>query len=105
MTTFPVARYIFSERASLRRIEFRRIRRQFIVLSNIHPNPEQDEINIKDETKFKIHTYNDKSLESEMPEFLTDPNFYFKLHNLKKEDDADLEKLSESEYTEVKEQD
>jgi len=97
-----VARFIFSERASRRRIEFRRIRKQYIVLANIHPNPEQDKINIDDETKFKIHTYTDKSLEAEMPDFLTDPNFYFKLYNLKKEEEQDIEKLSDAEFTDVK---
>ncbi len=71
-------------------------------MANINPNPEQDKINIDDETKFKIHTYTDKSLETEMPDFLIEPNFYFKLYNLKKEEDADLERYSESEFTEVK---
>ena len=96
-----MARYIFSERASLRRIEFRRIRRQYTILANIHPNPEQDKANIDDETKFKIHTYTDKSLEHEMPDFLIDPNFYFKLYNLKKEEDADLARYSDSEFSGV----
>jgi hypothetical protein len=37
-----------------------------------------------------------------MPDFLIEPNFYFKLYNLKKEEDADLERYSDSEFTEVK---
>jgi len=102
LSTLPVARFIFSERASRRRIEFRRIRKQYIVLANIHPNPEQDKINIDDETKFKIHTYTDKSLEAEMPDFLTDPNFYFKLYNLKKDEEEDIEKLSDTELVDIK---
>ena len=47
------------------------------MFADVHPSPEIDARNIADSTRFTIQTYNDKSKESEMPPFLTDPDFYF----------------------------
>jgi hypothetical protein len=42
MTSFPVAHSIFTDRATHRRIEFRRIKKQFEQMANIHQFAEQD---------------------------------------------------------------
>jgi hypothetical protein len=42
METFPVAHSIFAERASKRRIEFRRIKKQYEMFADVHPVPEID---------------------------------------------------------------
>lgn len=40
MVTFPDARIIFLERAMQRRIEFRRIKKQFELFADVHPDPD-----------------------------------------------------------------
>ena len=68
--------------------------------ANVHPNPEEDKNNLLDPKKFTIQTYTDKSPEDEMPDFLIDPNFFFKLYNLKEEHNDDIENISSSELKE-----
>lgn len=97
MQTFSVAKSIFIKRSVLRRIEFRRIKKQYELLANVHPFRDTDAANLKDPTKFLIKTYNDHSLESEMPPFLIDPNFYFNKQGLSEITDKQCEKVSDSE--------
>ena len=85
MTSFPVAHSIFTDRAIHRRIEFRRIKKQFELMANIHQSTDQDKKNLSDPEKFEIKYYNDHSPSSEIPPFLTEANFYFTkkgLHDL-----------------------
>lgn len=61
MVTFPDAKSIFMKRAALRRIEFRRIKKQFEKFANVDVANElegKEEINNE---KFAIHWYSDKS--------------------------------------------
>lgn len=97
MGTFPTARYIFTERAIQRRLEFRRIKKQYEIFADVHPNPEIDAIQITDASRFTIQTYNDKSKESEMPPFLTDPDFYFAKSELVQVKNEDVQEISDSE--------
>lgn len=60
MTTFPEAKAVFTERARKRRIEIRRIKKQFEMECDIHPDPVEDAKEILDETRFKILHYPDE---------------------------------------------
>lgn len=61
MKTFPVAHSIWCDRGLGRRIEFRRIKKQFEKMANINDIPEIDAKNLKDQSKFEIRYYNDYS--------------------------------------------
>lgn len=70
MITFPDAKKAFDDRAEQRRIEFRRIKKLYMMQMDIHPDPEED---LKLEKSLKISYYDEKNL----PPHLDDPNFYF----------------------------
>lgn len=74
METFPDAKKIFLDRAWERRIEFRRIKKQFCIFADVNPDPEQDAKDILDSKKFQIIQYSDKSAQ---PPFLEQADFYF----------------------------
>lgn len=46
MTTFPVAHSIFTDRATKRRVEFRRIKKVYEKFSDVNPEPLIDAKNI-----------------------------------------------------------
>lgn len=76
MSTFPVAHSIFTDRATKRRIEFRRIKKQYEKFADVNPEPTIDAKNVADKSKFTIRHYSDNSKEHDMPPFLQDPDFY-----------------------------
>ena len=101
MNTFPVAHSIFTDRASKRRIEFRRIKKQYQKFADVNPDPAIDQKNTKETGKFTIKHYSDQSPESEMPPFLVDPDFYFTKANMVHVPEDIIENVSESEQTTV----
>jgi len=54
MSTFPTAKYIFTERAIQRRLEFRRVKKQYENFADVHPNPEIDAIQLGDSSRFTV---------------------------------------------------
>ena len=82
MSVFPVAHSIFTDRATKRRIEFRRIKKQYEKFADVNPDPNADAKNIHDRTKFTIRYYNDHSNDDQLPPFLVDPDFYFTKANI-----------------------
>lgn len=75
MSTFPVAHSIFTDRATKRRIEFRRIKKQYEKFADVNPEPTIDQKNVLDKNRFQIKHYTDTS--KDQPPFLQDPDFYF----------------------------
>ena len=74
--TFPDAKKLFDERAKKRRIEFRRIKKQFEFEADVHPDPEEDARAVsQDNHRFSIKKYTDKG--NEQPQFLTNTDYYF----------------------------
>jgi acetolactate synthase small subunit len=59
MNIFPVANSIFTDRATKRRVELRRIKKQYEKFADVNPVSEVDHKNIHDKTKFMIKTYSD----------------------------------------------
>jgi len=95
MTTFPVAHSIFTDRATKRRVEFRRIKKVYEKFSDVNPEPLIDAKNIQDKNRFIIKNYSDRSLEQ--PPFLVEPDFYFnKAYHFNIPDEV-LENVSDSE--------
>jgi len=99
MSTFPVAHSIFTDRATKRRIEYRRIRKQYEKFADVNPEPAVDAKNIQDKTKFTIRHYSDQSKENDQPPFLIDPDFYFTKANIVTVPEEVLENVSDSEQT------
>ena len=96
MVTFPDAKATFIERARLRRIEFRRIKKQFEKFANVDKQAdlENNEYPLNPE-QFAIQTYSDKS--KEQPPYLEDPDFYFEKTDLATIQKEELEEISDSE--------
>ena len=83
MHTFPDAKQIFLERAKKRRVEMRRIKKQFEVFADVSKDPDEDKKKIEKETdKFVIRNYSSDS-KSSQPPFLNEPDFYFVKSELK----------------------
>ena len=99
MSTFPVAHSIFTDRATNRRIEFRRIKKQFEKFADVNPDSVIDQKNVMDPSKFTIKYYSDNSKEQDMPPFLNDPDFYFTKADIIKVPFETLENVSDSEQT------
>lgn len=99
MSTFPVAHSIFTDRATKRRIEFRRIKKQYEKFADVNPEPLVDARNVADRTKFTIKYYSDQSKEMDQPPFLNDPDFYFVKANIVQVPEDVLENVSDSEQT------
>lgn len=95
MTTFPDAHKTFTIRAKARRIEFRRIKKQYERFANVDRNLEIEGKENLDETKFVIQHYSENS--TEKPPFLMDHDYYFDKTDLAKIADAELEEVSETE--------
>lgn len=97
MSTFLVAHSIFTDRATKRRIEFRRIKKQFEKFADVNPDSVIDQKNVMDPSKFTIKYYSDNSKEQDMPPFLNDPDFYFTKADIIKVPLETLENVSDSE--------
>jgi hypothetical protein len=65
MSTFPVAHSIFTDRATRRRIEFRRVKKQYEKFADVNPDSQIDLKNVQDSSKFLIRNYSDQSKENE----------------------------------------
>jgi hypothetical protein len=65
MSTFPVAHSIFTDRATRRRIEFRRVKKQYEKFADVNPDSQIDLKNVQDSSKFLIRHYSDQSKEIE----------------------------------------
>jgi hypothetical protein len=67
---------MFEERANKRRIEFRRIKKQFEFEACVDPDPDEDARLIKfDKERFVVKEYTDKG--ENQPQFLTNTDYYF----------------------------
>jgi len=65
MSTFPVAHSIFTDRATRRRIEFRRLKKQYEKFADVNPDSQIDQKNVADSSKFIVRNYSDQSKENE----------------------------------------
>jgi hypothetical protein len=99
MSVFPVAHSIFTDRATKRRIEYRRIKKQYEKFADVNPDKSLDDKNIHDRSKFTIRHYTDHSKEEDQPPFLIDPDFYFTKANIVNVSEELLENVSDSEQT------
>ena len=97
MATFPDAKKIFTERAIQRRIEFRRIKKQFEKFANVDKIAEIEGKEDLSQDKFAIHWYSDKSGPDACPPYLIDPDYYFDKTDLAEIPYEELEATSDSE--------
>ena len=96
MVTFPDAKATFVERARLRRIEFRRIKKQFEKFANVDKQADLDNTEYPlNPDQFAIQHYSDKS--KDQPPYLQDPDFYFEKTDLASIPMGELEQISDSE--------
>ena len=94
MITFPDAKNTFMKRAQARRIEFRRIKKQYERFANVDKMAELEGKEELDSSRFVIQHYSEKS---EKPPFLQDHDYYFDKTDLAPIDEKDLEAISETE--------
>lgn len=97
MVTFPDAKNIFTKRAIQRRIEFRRIKKQFEKFANVDKNAELEGKENLSPDRFAIHWYSDKSSLDQCPPYLTDTDYYFDKTDLAEIPVEELEAISDSE--------
>ena len=91
------ANIIFTQRAIDRRLEFRRIKKLYMKVGNVNPNPAVDAVNLaKKGEMFITKEYADND-PSTQPPYLMDPEYYFKLSQSLPIPDSEIEPLSESE--------
>lgn len=99
LNIYPNSYSIFVDRAINRRVEFRRIRKQYEKFANVNPDPVLDAKNTQDPAKFTIKSYNDQSREEDQPPYLIDPDFYFTKVNMINIPNSVCENISDSERT------
>ena len=95
MLTFPDAKACFQKRAQARRIEFRRIKRQYEHFSNVDRAAELQGKEELDPQQYAICHYSEKS--PDMPPFLIDNDYYFDKTDLATIEDAEIQEISDSE--------
>ena len=95
MITFPDAKNTFTKRAKARRIEFRRIKKQYERFANVDKQAEIDGKEELDESRFVIQHYSENS--TEKPPFLHDFDYYFDKTDLAPISEKELEAISDSE--------
>ena len=78
-----------------RRIEFRRIKKIYQKLTNVHADPAIDAKLIQDKNRFNIIEYTSTK---NQPAYLTDPDFYFSIAKHFHITDSECEDLSDSEH-------
>jgi len=94
MITFPDAKNTFMKRAQARRIEFRRIKKQYERFANVDKQLELEDKEKLDQSSYVIQHYSEKS---HKPPFLTDHDYYFDKTDLAPIDEKELEAISDSE--------
>jgi len=95
MDTFPDAKTLFTERAEARRIEMRRIRKQFETEYQVLKDEKDDSRRI-DENPKKFYTKYYADNPDNQPEFLTNADYYF-VQQEQEFNAEDLEEISDSE--------
>lgn len=95
MITFPDAKQTFQKRADARRIEFRRIKKQYERFANVDKQAEIDGKEELDSARFVIQHYSENS--TEKPPFLQEHDYYFDKNDLAPIEDNELEAISDSE--------
>ena len=96
MVTFPDAKSIFLDKAQQRRIEFRRIKKQYEKFANVDKQADIDGTEFPlNPDQFAVQHYSDKS--KDQPPYLTDTDFYFEKTDLDPIPESELVEISESE--------
>lgn len=65
MSVFPVAHSIFTDRATKRRIEFRRIKKQYEKFADVNPEATIDTKRVEKSEKFTVRHYTENSKEED----------------------------------------
>lgn len=95
MITFPDSQNIFMRRAQARRIEFRRIKKQYEKFAQVDKMLElEDKEKLDAQHGFVIQHYDEKS---DAPPFLAEYDYYFEKQGLVDIRDEELEEISDSE--------
>lgn len=89
MITFPDAKRTFLKRAEARRIEFRRIKKQYERFANVDRVAEIEGKEELDPSRFAVQHYSENSLSK--PPFLQDKDYYFDKTDLAYISDKELE--------------
>lgn len=95
MTTFPDAKQTFLKRAEARRIEFRRIKKQYEKFANVDKELEIQGKEELDPSRFAVQHYSENS--KLKPPFLVDKDYYFDKTDLAPISQQELEQVSDSE--------
>ena len=95
MVTFPDAKNCFLKRAQARRIEFRRIKKQYERFANVDKQAEIEGKEELDPSRFVVQHYSENS--AEKPPFLQDFDYYFDKTDLAPIPQKELEDISDSE--------
>ncbi len=95
MITFPDAKNCFTKRAQARRIEFRRIKKQYERFANVDKQAEIEGKEELDSSRFVIQHYSENS--TEKPPFLQEFDYYFDKTDLAPISEKELEAISDSE--------
>ena len=76
ISTFPDAKNLFLARAYKRRVEFRRIKKQFEYDNDVLTDPDEDYARVQlEQDRFIQEVYSDKT--EKQPEFLANTDYYF----------------------------
>ena len=100
MITFPHAKTTFTKRAEARRIEFRRIKKQYERFANVDRAAELKGLEELDSARFVVQHYSENSVEK--PPFLQDQDYYFDKTDLAPISEKELENISDKEAIETR---